>query len=225
MRFNRQKQDSSSDLKIKHKILPKEIFLKNKSCVYLWKYQINLLPAYSGPNTIATARMKYHSRPMKLYKNVITKNNWTFEISSSGDSTPTHIILSFQARNKFDAQSQNNSTFDQLSVSVCKMGPDKYADDGIECDYDRDNYHQAYHEVVNFFKLHSQTNLVNLFISLGKFRTEYNFYVFDLSKQKPTMTYQTFRLEFKFSAAFAVTEYAAYALVLTPEVISFSSEG
>ena len=36
--FNRQKQDSSSDLKIKHNILPIRIFLDYKSCFYFWKY-------------------------------------------------------------------------------------------------------------------------------------------------------------------------------------------
>ena len=67
--FNRQKQDSSSDLKIKHNILPIRIFLDYKSCFYFWKYQNNLLPAFSGPNTIPTARMKYHSRTKKLVCN------------------------------------------------------------------------------------------------------------------------------------------------------------
>ena len=63
--FNRQKQDSSSDLKNKHNILPIRIFLDYKSCFH-WKYQNNLLPAFSGPNTISTASMKYHSRTKKL---------------------------------------------------------------------------------------------------------------------------------------------------------------
>ena len=64
--FNRQKQDSSSDLKIKHNILPIRIFLVYKSYFYFWKNQNNLLPAFSGPNTIPTARMKYHIRTKKL---------------------------------------------------------------------------------------------------------------------------------------------------------------
>ena len=42
--FNRQKQDSSGDLKIKHNMLPIIIFLDYKSCFYFWKHQNNLLP-------------------------------------------------------------------------------------------------------------------------------------------------------------------------------------
>ena len=70
--FNRQKHDSSSDLKIKHKILPVRLFLDYKSCFYFWKHQNNLLPAFSGTNIIPTTRIKYHSRTKKIgmqYKN------------------------------------------------------------------------------------------------------------------------------------------------------------
>ena len=76
--FNRQKQDSSSDLKIKHNILPIRIFLDYKSCFYFWKYHNNLLPAFSGPNTIPTARMKYHSRTVtkKLVCNTEISNEF-----------------------------------------------------------------------------------------------------------------------------------------------------
>ena len=74
--FNRQKQDSSSDLKIKHNILPIRIFLDYKSCFYFWKYQNNLLPAFSGPNTIRTARIKYHSRTKKLVCNTKISNEF-----------------------------------------------------------------------------------------------------------------------------------------------------
>ena len=74
--FNRQKQDSSSVLKIKHNILPIRIFLDYKSCFYFWKYHNNLLPAFSGPNTIPTARMKYHSRTKKLVCNTKIYNEF-----------------------------------------------------------------------------------------------------------------------------------------------------
>ena len=72
--------------------------------------------------------------------------------------------------------------------------------------------------------LKSETNLLNPFIDLHKFRTNYNFYVFDLSKQKDQIASQPIRLEFKFSAI-DVADYIAYALVLTPKLISISSDG
>ena len=160
-------------------------------------------------------------------KDVNTNNNWTFELGNSGESTPTFIIVGFQARNKIDSQTHDNAIFDRLPVSnaVCKIGSEKYPYDGMECDYDRDKYDQAYSEIENFFLLKSETNLLSPFIDLHKFRTNYNFYVFDLSKQKDPIGSQPIRLEFKFNAAIDVADYIAYALVLTPKLISISSDG
>ena len=124
-------------------------------------------------------------------KDVNTNNNWTFELGNSGGSngelsTPTFVIVRFQARNKVDSQTHDNAIFDRLPISnaVRKTGSEKYPDDGRECDYDRDKYDQAYSEIKNFYLLKSETNLLNPFIDLHKFRTNYNFYVFDLSKQR-----------------------------------------
>ena len=160
-------------------------------------------------------------------KDVNTNSNWTFELGSSGTSTPTFVIVGFQARNKIDSQVHDNAVFDRLPISnaVCKIGSEKYPDDGIECDYDRDKYDQAYSEIENFYHLNSETNLLNSFIDLNKFRTNYNFYVFDLSKQRDIIASQPIRLEFKFNAAIDVADYIAYALVLTPKLISISSDG
>ena len=160
-------------------------------------------------------------------KDVNTNNNWTFELGNNGESTPTFVIVGFQARNKIDSQTHDNAIFDRLPVSnaVCKIGSEKYPDDGIECDYNRDKYDQAYSEIENFYLLKSETNLLNPFIDLRKFRTNYKFYVFDLSEQKDQTASQPIRLEFKFSAALDVADYIAYALVLTPKLISISSDG
>ena len=169
----------------------------------------------------------YYIERVVFRKDVTTNNNWTFELGNSGESTPTFVIVGFQARNKIDSQTHNNATFDRLPISnaVCKIGSEKYPDDGIECDYERDKYDQAYSEIENFYLLKSETNLLNPFIDLHIFRTNYNFYVFDLSKQKDHIGSQPIRLEFKFNAAIDVADYIAYALVLTPKLISISSDG
>ena len=73
--FNRQKQDTSIDLKLKHNIFPKWLFLACKSCFNFWKYRNNLLPAFSGTNTIPTAKMKYHARTKKFVCNTITSTD------------------------------------------------------------------------------------------------------------------------------------------------------
>ena len=165
-------------------------------------------------------------------KGVNTNNSWTFELGDAGgnsnnESCPVFVIVGFQARNKIDSQIHKNATIDRLPISnaVCKIGSEKYPDDGIECDYDRDKYDQACSEIQNFYFLHSETNLLNPFIDLHKFRTNYNFYVFDLSKQKDYIASQPIRLEFNFSYQIGVADYIDYALVLTPKLKSISSDG
>ena len=161
-------------------------------------------------------------------KDVNTNNYWTFELGNSNNgSCPIFVNVGFQARNKIDSQTHDNATFDKIPISnaVCKKGSEKYPDDGIECDYDRDIYDQAYSEIENFYHLKSETNLLNPFIDLHKFRTNYTYYVFDLSKQKDQIASQPIRLDFKFSAAIDVAVYIAYALVLTPKLISIRSDG
>ena len=83
-------------------------------------------------------------------KEVNTNSNWTFELgNSNNESCPNFLIVGFQAKNKIHSQIHNNATFDKLPISnaVCKIGSEKYPDDGIECDYDRDKYDQAYSEI------------------------------------------------------------------------------
>ena len=175
---------------------------------------------------IYSTELSYTERSV-LRKDVNTNNNWTFELGTSGISTPTFVIVGFQARNKNDSQTHKNATFDRLPISnaVCKIGSEKYPDDGIECDYDRDKYDQTYCESKNFYHLKSETKLLNPFIDMHKIRTNYNFYVFDLSKQKDQIASQPIRLEFKFNAAIDVADYIFNALVLTPKLISISSDG
>ena len=64
-------------------------------------------------------------------KDVNTNNNWIFELGTSGISTPTFVIVGFQARNKIDSQTHNNATFNRLPIShaVCKIGSQKNPDD------------------------------------------------------------------------------------------------
>ena len=120
--------------------------------------------------------------PIKLHyiervvfrKDVKTNNSWIFELgNSNNESCPIFVLVGFQTRNKIDSQTHDNAVFVRLSVSnaVCKIGSEKYPDDGIECDYDRDKYDQAYSEIENFYQLKSETNLLNPFIDLHKFRT------------------------------------------------------
>ena len=75
----------------------------------------------------------YDMERIVFRKDVNTNNNWTFDLGSSGESTPSFIIVVFQARNKVDSQTHDNAIFDRLPVSnaVCKIGSEKYPDGGI----------------------------------------------------------------------------------------------
>ena len=86
-------------------------------------------------------------------KDLNTNNNWSFDLENSGESTPTFVTVGFQARNKIDSQTHDNAIFDRLPISnaVRKIGSEKYPFDGIECDYDRDDYREAYQEIENFY--------------------------------------------------------------------------
>ena len=98
----------------------------------------------------------FYTKRTVFRKDVNTNNSWTFELGNSGgeaaQSTPTFVIVGFQARKKLDSQTHDNAVFDRLPISnaVCKIGSEKYPDDGIECDYHRDKYDQVYSEIENF---------------------------------------------------------------------------
>ena len=95
--FNCQKQDSGSDLKIRQIIIPIRVFLDYKSCFYFLKYQNILLPAFSGTNTIPTARMKYHSRTKKLVCNTkfskeFMRKSFFISILPPSNSLPSCLV-------------------------------------------------------------------------------------------------------------------------------------
>ena len=95
----------------------------------------------------------YYMERIVFRKHVNTNINWSFDLENSGESTPTFVIVGFQGRNKIYSQTHDNATFDRLHISnaVCKIGSEKHPVDEIECDYERDNYRGAYHEIKNFF--------------------------------------------------------------------------
>ena len=38
-----------------------------------------------------------------------------------------------------------------LSQAVCRLGSDRYPNDYINLDYSRNNFHEAYYQIENFF--------------------------------------------------------------------------
>ena len=68
-----------------------------------------------------------------------------------GESTPTFVIVGFEARNEIDSRTHDNAIFYRLPISnaVCKIGSEKNLVHRIECDYDRDKYREAYQKLEN----------------------------------------------------------------------------
>ena len=86
-------------------------------------------------------------------KDVNTNNNWTFELGQSAAMSPNWIIVAFMNTQKFDNQERDNSIFDRLPIvyCVCKIGSEIFPENGINCNYDRDNFCEAYYEIENIF--------------------------------------------------------------------------
>ena len=76
----------------------------------------------------------FHTERVVFRKDVNTNKIWTFDLGHSGESTPTFVIVGFQARNKIDSQTHDNTIFYRLPISnaVCTIGSERYSVDGIE---------------------------------------------------------------------------------------------
>ena len=166
-----------------------------------------------------------------VHRRKITNNGlWTFELGiESGKNIPSWVIVGFMQDAKFDSQVHDNSVFDWLPISqaVCRLGSDRYPTDYINLDYSRNNFHEAYYQIENFFLKHSEDRILKPFIGINSFRRYYNFYVFDLTNQKDHISAQPISVDFKFYnvAGTNVRDYTAFALVLTNRLVSISSDG
>ena len=129
--------------------------------------------------------------------------------------------------NKFNSQIHNKSLFDRLNVNycVCKIGSENFPENGISCDYNRDNYSEAYHEIEIFFIHQTQTTFLKPIIDLDMFRTDFNFNIFDLNNQKEKIAAQPIRIEFIFDGIIRANVYTSFALVLSNRLVSVSSDG
>ena len=96
--FNRNKFDSSSDLKLKHKILPIRYFLNMKLLNYFYKMNLKKLPAFcrqSCPNY----KIKTNDRTNKLhftvkYKSDVLKNSLIRQACTIWNEAESQIPLS-----------------------------------------------------------------------------------------------------------------------------------
>ena len=106
----------------------------------------------------------------------------------------------------------------------------KYSDSGILLNYNDDDYSQGYGQFKEAFKALTEYNILQPYVSEDDFRSYnddnigYNIYAFDIRYQKNFESSQPIKVEFKFDGVVPAGIYG-YALVLTNEVISISSDG
>ena len=73
--------------------------------------------------------------------------------------------------------------------------------------------------------MYTETTVLKPIIDLSSFRDSFNFYIFDLSKQKEKISAQPIILHFKFDADVVAQNCTAFTLVLSNRVVSVSSDG
>ena len=147
---------------------------------------------------------------------------------------PIWIIKCFQQQDRQDSQNLNNDTFCRLPVVSAQgvIGTEKYPDSGILINYDDDDYSQGYHQIKEAFTALTKDDILQANIAEEDFRTSnvkaadvgYDLYVFDIRHQKNYTASQPIKVKFKFNG-FIPNDVNGYALVLTNELVSISSDG
>ena len=171
-------------------------------------------------------------------KDVTTENNWIFELGvGNGIDIPIYVIVGFMQRDHFNQQHQSKDTFYRPSVvnSECIIGSGKYPDAGINCNYPIDKYSQAYGEIVSCFRHLAEDNILQPYITQKEFITSnnypdgnpgYNLYVFDIRHHQDYSSAEPIKVTFDFRPAVpAATNLIGYALLLTNNLVSVSSDG
>lgn len=173
--------------------------------------------------------MSYIERVMST-KSVNGNNTWTFELGvEAGMDIPIYVIVGFQTATRMGpSQEQNNGIFDRLDVigASLKIGSERYPDNEMQIDYNRNNYVQPYDELKRFKKEYIGEQSLGPFVTYKEFKDLYNLYVFDIRNQKEHLSAQQIQIKFQFRTGYdAVAQNAtAFALVLKNRVIEISSQ-
>ena len=178
-------------------------------------------------------QIQYPERSVFM-KEVNTQNFWTFELATQeGINIPTWIIVGFQQNDRQHDQNLNNDTFVRLPVISAQVviGTERYPDSAILLNYDDDDYSQGYGQIKEAFRALTKDDILKPYITEDDFRSSnegndigYNIYAFDIRYQKNFENSQPVKVEFKFSEKIPAGIYG-YALVLTNNLISISSDG
>ena len=153
--------------------------------------------------------------------------------TQEGINIPTWVFVAFQQNDRQHDQNLNNDTFVRLPVISAQVfiGTEWYLDSGILLNYDDDDYSQGYGQMKEAFKALTKDDILQPYISEDDFISSnegniivYNIYAFDIRYQKNVENAQPVKVEFKISENIPAGIYG-YALVLTNNLISISSDG
>ena len=165
-------------------------------------------------------------------KEVNTQNFWSLELGAHA-SVPLWIYVAFQQKVRQHDQSLNNDTFVRLPIIHAQViiGTEKYPDAAILLIYSDVDYSQGYGQFKEVFKILTEDNILQQYISEIDFRSSnddndigYNIYAFDKRYQKIFESVQPVKAEIKFDGVIPAGIYG-YALVLTNRLVSISSDG
>ena len=181
-----------------------------------------------------TPTLLHYPERSVFMKEVNTQNLWTFELGTQeGINVPIWIFVAFQQNDRQNNQNLNNDTFYRplVTSAQCIIGTEKYPESGNLLNYNDDNYSQGYGQIKEAFKALTKDYLLQQYISEHDFRSSndgnnigYNIYAFDIRYQKDFESSQPIKVDFKFDGVVPAGIYG-YALVLTNELISISSDG
>ena len=180
-------------------------------------------------NNNKLTNMSYIERVMST-KSVDSNSNWTFELGvEAGMDIPIYVIVGFQTAARIGPdQTQNNGVFDILDVigASLKIGSERYPDNEMQIDYNRNNYDEPYNELKRFKKEYIGEQSLPPFITYKEFKDLYNLYVFDIRNQKEHLSAQQLQIKFQFRAGYdaAAQNATAFALVLKNRVIEISAQ-
>ena len=128
----------------------------------------------------------------------------------------------------------NIDTFLRLAVTSaqCIFGTEKFSAAGILLIYDYDDYSQGYAQIREVFRFLTKDDVFQVYISDYYFRSSNvrvddvlnTLHAFDLRYQDILTAAQPIKVEFKFNVA-VPTDINGYALVLTNNIVSISSDG
>ena len=143
-------------------------------------------------------------------------------------------IIAFQQRDGQDSRLLNNDTFRGLPVNSAQgiIGTEKDTHAGELLNYDDDDFSREYGQIKEASRALTKDDILQPYKFNNNFRSSniraddvaHNLCVFDMRYQQSFSAFQPIKVEFKLDGV-VPNDINVYALVLTNELVSVSSDG